>query len=121
MLKSEFARFLLTGATNTAASYSVYLLLQLWLPYGLAFTMAYVFGVFFSYWLNTRWVFRTKASLKSFLAFPSVYIVQYLCNMVLLYVLVDHWGASQQWAPLVVIVATIPVTFLMSRYIIKVR
>lgn len=119
MLKHEFARFLLTGATNTLVSYSVYLLINLWVPYALAYTLAYGFGIFFSYWLNTRWVFQTRASMKSFLVFPSVYAVQYALSMVLLHILIERMGLSEQWAPLLVIVITSPVTFLMARYIIK--
>lgn len=119
MVKHEFSRFLLVGLTNTAFSYSLYLLLDLFLPYKIAWSAAYVAGIMFSYYLNARWVFRSAMDWKSFLAFPMVYLVQYGIGILCLHVLVEQLFIPEKVAPLIVIVLTIPVTFILSRFIVK--
>lgn len=119
LLKKEFGRFLVVGCANTAFAYSLYFLLNTRLHYQLAYALAYVAGIFFSYWLNTRWVFKTAMNWKSFFAFPLVYVFQYLMNAVLLHLLVETLGVSEWLSPFLVIIASIPVTFALSRLVIK--
>ncbi|MCC7516179.1 MAG: GtrA family protein [Pseudomonadales bacterium] len=136
LLQHEFLRFLITGSVNTGASWVVYLALLYWLnaipaataPWSghvmlsadkLAYTAAYIFGVMFTYYLNSRWVFRVPMSWRAFLQYPSVYVVQYGVGLVLMHVLVDRIHFPVQLAPLAVIVLTMPVTFLLSRFVLR--
>ena len=118
-MRGEFFRFLLVGAVNTVSSYLLYLLLLIVLPYLLAYSLAYCAGIVFSYFLNVRFVFRRRASLSGFFAFPLVYVIQYGLGVLVLWLLVDQAGLSPAWAMVGVIVATIPVTFLASRFILN--
>lgn len=118
-LKHEFGRFLFSGCVNTGVAYSVYLLLLNVMPYRLAYTLCYVAGVMVSYLLQTRWVFRKQASLKSFLAYPLVYVAQWLLGVVLLGIFVERLAIPKSLAPLAVIAATVPMTFVLSRFIIR--
>jgi putative flippase GtrA len=116
----EFLRFLLTGSINTTASWLVYLvLLNVGAPYPLAYSFAYVFGIVFTYYLNTRWVFRVPMSWQTFLQFPLVYVVQYSISMVVLHILVKWLHFPVNFAPLAVIALTMPITFLLSRFVLK--
>jgi len=119
LLKHEFGRFLIVGCLNTAFAYSLYFIFNLWLHYQPAYALAYLMGIFFSYWLNTRWVFRTAMNWKSFFSFPLVYVFQYSMNAVLLHVLVEMFDLSEWLSPFLVIVVSIPVTFALSRFVIK--
>lgn len=119
MKGKEWMRFLVTGGANTLASWLVYLGLNLVVPYTVAYTGAYIFGIVLTYYLNTRWVFRVPMSWRTFLQFPSVYLVQYGLGIVLMWAIVHNWPAMEPYAPLVVVVLTLPVTFLMSRLILK--
>lgn len=118
-LNSEFFRFLLVGVSNTLIAYAVYLLLLPFLPYIYAYTLAYCVGVMNSYFMNVLFVFRKKVSLHSFLKFPFVYVVQYFLGVFILWLLVGQLGISPVWAMSVVIVVTVPVTFLSSRFVLK--
>ena len=118
-LKGEFGRFLVVGGINTAFSYVLYFLFNLAFHYQVAYALAYMGSVLFSYWLNSRWVFRTAMNWKTFLSFPLVYIFQYSFGALLLHVLVGLLGMSEWWSPLLVIILSVPVTFLMSRFILK--
>lgn len=116
---SEFLRFLMVGGVQTALSYGLFLLLNLVLPYAIAYSIAFGCGIIISYFLNVRFVFREKVSLASFLKFPLVYVVQYLLGLALLWLLVDRLGILPAWAMLAVIAITVPVTFLTSRFLLK--
>jgi len=118
-IKPEFAKFLLVGLTNTAFSSTVYLLLDIVLPYKIAYSMAYISGLVFSYILNAKWVFQEKINRKSFLTFPLVYVPQYLISLLCLHVLVERFAVSERIAFLFVIILSIPITFLLSRFILK--
>ena len=110
--------FLAAGVINTAFSYGLYLLLQLFLHYQAAFAISFVAGVCFSYWLNSRFVFRTPMSWKGLMAYPLVYLVQYAASVVLLALLVERFGVPQAFAPLLVTIITIPLTFVMTRWLL---
>jgi putative flippase GtrA len=118
-LKEEFGRFLVAGAINAAFSFSLYFLFNLFVHYQLAYVLAFGGGILFSFWLNSRWVFRAAMNWKTFLAFPLVYLFQYGFGAVLLHILVETLGMSEWWSPLLVIALSVPVTFVMSRFVLK--
>jgi len=120
-LTGEVVRFLFAGGVNTLVSYVVYLALLQFMPYIFAYSMCYFFGVVFSYWLQSKWVFQVDVTAKKFFVFPSVYVVQYALGVVLLAVLVEWFKVPDWISPLIVVAATLPVTFLMSRYLLKSR
>ena len=118
-IKRDALRFVVGGGLNTAVSYSMYLLLNLVLPYMYAYGIAYVMGILFSYVLSAKWVFRVGMSWKTFALFPLVYAVQFSLTSGLVWLLVEKAHISETLAPLLAIGAALPVTFLMSRYILK--
>ena len=118
-MRYEFLRFLLVGATNTLFSYLLYLLLLTFLNYLPAYSITYWAGIVLSYFLNVHFVFKKRVSLASFLKFPAVYVIQYALGAVMLWMLVGSVGISPAFAMIGVIVITIPVTFLASRFILK--
>lgn len=118
-IHSEFFRFLMVGVSNTLVAYVVYLLLLPFLPYLYAYTLSYCVGVVNSYFMNVFFVFRKKVSLHSFLKFPFVYVVQYFLGASILWLLVGQLGIGPVWAYAVVIIVTVPITYLASRFVLK--
>lgn len=118
-MRREFARFLLVGATNTLLSYLLYLLLLTFLSYLSAYSIAYCAGIMFSYFLNVHFVFKKQVSLATFLKFPVVYVIQYALGATTLWLLVGKAGLSPACAMIAVIIVTIPVTFLASRFVLN--
>jgi putative flippase GtrA len=118
-LQSEMTRFILVGATNTAVSYVLYLLFLDFMPYLYAYSISYGIGIVVSYILNSRFVFRQPLSMGKFLQFPVVYAIQYGLGATILWLLVGQASISPELAMLAVVAATIPVTFLVSRFILK--
>lgn len=115
----EALRFLLAGAFNTAATYGIYLLALQVASYRVAYTGAYAIGIVLGYAVNTVFVFRAPWSWKRMLAYPLVYVLQYGVGLLCLTLLVERGWVSDEIAPLLVVVITLPLTFLASRYLIK--
>lgn len=118
-IHSEVFRFLLFGLCNTVVGYVVFLLLLLLLPYFYAYTVAFCIGVVSSYFMNILFVFRKKVSLRSFIRFPFVYVAQYFLGVFVLWLLVGQLGVAPERAMIVVIIVTVPVTFLASSFVLK--
>lgn len=119
LIEREFVRFLLVGASNTAFFYAAYALCLRLIEYRLAYTVAFALSVVFSYWLNAQFVFRVKMSLTGLLRFPFVYLVQYVMGIAMMYVLVDRLNVSANVAPILVVCLTIPITFALSRHLLR--
>jgi putative flippase GtrA len=119
--RNEFFKFLFFGGVNTILTYAIYVVLLLFLIYPVAYSLAYILGILISYYLNSRFVFKCEISLTKVLRYPIVYLVQYLLSVLLLCVLIEIFSLNKFIAPALVIMITIPVTFFLSRFIIKGR
>ena len=117
-LGGEVLRFVIGGASTTLVSYAAYLLLLPHFSYLVAYSAAYAIGIGWSYFANTLFVFRRRPSVKRALAFPLVYAIQYLTGTALMVALVGGLQINQNVAPLAVVILTLPITYLLSRWII---
>ncbi len=115
----EFLRFVFVGGVNTMLSYSIYVLLLFVVTYPVAYTVSFVAGMFISYCLQARFVFHEKLRLSRALQYPVVYLVQYAIGLVLMYLMVEVAQISKYLAPFFVVLLTLPVTYRLSRYVIK--
>ncbi|WP_310333772.1 GtrA family protein [Pseudomonas corrugata] len=116
-LRLELARFLLSGGLNTALTYGIYLVILLFLPYKISYTISYIFGIGIAYALNRVFVFKGHQGIKSVALLPLVYLIQYLFSLLIVWVWVEKLGYDQRVAPLIAIMTTIPVTFMLSKLI----
>ena len=114
----ELVQFVFVGVFNTVFSYILYLALLKIANYMIAYSVAIVITVVISFFLNTMFVFKTKITLKKFLNFPLVYIVQFVANLVLLKLVVDIVGMDERIAPLIILIVVMPVTYLLSKSIL---
>ena len=119
LIRGEALRFMIVGAINTVVGYGLYLVLLSTVGYAYAYTAAYIAGIALSYMLNTRFVFRVQRRVRGMLLFPLVYVAQYLVGVVTLQLAINQLGVPQKLALLVSIGVTIPLTFLLSRLILK--
>jgi putative flippase GtrA len=120
-LRNEFGAFLFFGLLNTVLTYGLYLLLLFVANYAVAYSVSYVAGIFLSYVLNARFVFRERLRLSKAVQYPVVYLLQYFLGLGLLYLMVEILRVSKVVAPLAVVLITVPFTFALSRYVIRGR
>jgi putative flippase GtrA len=114
----RWARFVIGGGLNTGTTYIFYLGFSQFLDYQLAFLLAYAVGIIFSYFFNAKVVFQVALSWRALIAYPMVYLVQYLVSAVALGFFVEKLGMSKLTAPITVAVATLPLTYMLSKLVI---
>jgi putative flippase GtrA len=111
----RFARFLVVGAANTAASYAVYLLLLVVVDYRVAYTAAYVAGLALGYWAHATFVFDARLGVRSGLAYLFTYGAMYALSLAVLAAAVDWLGIPKAAAMLAALCVTVPASFLLLR------
>ena len=119
LLTSDKVRFLLAGASTMAFSYLVYWgLLQVLQPKP-AYGLAYVAGIGWSYVVTTAWVFRRAPTWRGLASFPLVYLVQAAVSFGVFVLLIDIGGLHPLLAPLVTVIAALPLTYVLGRAVVN--
>lgn len=113
----QMVTFAAVGVVNTGVYYGLYLLLLNRLPYLAAHTVAFTLSMVGSFFLNARFTYRTRPTLRKFLLFPLTNVTNFLFTTAGMYLIVDVLHAGHRFAPLVTSAAAIPVTFVVSRVI----
>lgn len=114
----EMIRFSIVGVLVTAIHYGVYWLLQLVVNVNIAWTAGYIAGFIVNYYLSAFYIFRKKTSVKNGAGFGMAHVVNYLLQMVLLNFFI--WiGLSAEMAPVGIYAVSIPVNFLLVRFVFK--
>lgn len=118
-ISGEFARFVIVRGICTVVSYGLYLLLLLLTRYEVAYVVSYAGGVVLAYFVSSRYVFRVPMSARSAARFPLVYVAQFLATFVLLRAAVSWGHISPSIAYILAVGITIPLTFALSRRIMR--
>lgn len=114
----EMIRFSVVGVFITVIHYVVYWLLQLVINVNIAWTAGYVAGFIVNYYLSARYIFREKASVQNGAGFGGAHLINYFLQMGLLNLFL--WlGWSAEMAPVGVYAVSIPVNFLLVRFVFK--
>lgn len=114
----HLTRFAVVGVINTGVYYAFYLLVHTVAPYLVAHLVALALSMVVSFFLNCYWTFRTPPTWRKFLVFPLTNATNYVLMTVGIVVLVEWLHVGQWIAPLIAAVAAIPVTFLLSRWVL---
>jgi putative flippase GtrA len=115
----RWGSFLAGGFFNTLLTYAIYLLLNMYVSYQKSYVIAYITGIIFSYLFNAQVVFNVKKSWKGLMAYPLVYVFQYILAALMLSIMVEKLGIPKEIAPLLIVALLLPVTYLLSKTILK--
>ena len=115
-LDGQVWRFLLAGAANTLLTYVLYLLLLGQVGHRLAYSFAYVAGIGLAYVLGRGFVFRRHDGWRSVLLTPLIYLLQFCVGLAIVEVSITLLGMRAELAPLLAIAATLPLTYVLSRW-----
>jgi len=118
-LDMAFPRYLAAGVLNTVLTYLLYLGLLLLMPYIWAYSLTYIAGIASGYTLNAKWVFKKAPNIRSAMAYPLSYAVNYILGISLLWVLVEIVDIPSEVAPLVVIVISVPLMYILTKFIFQ--
>ena len=117
----QFVKFGIVGLSNTLISYVVYVAgVRFGMHYLLASILGFVMSVLNSFYWNNKYVFGQgkeernllKTLLKTFMAYAFTGLV--LAN-ILLYIWVDILGISEYLGPLINLVVTVPLNFVINK------
>jgi putative flippase GtrA len=116
-ISGQIITFALVGVVNTATYYGLYLLFLMYLPYLAAHIIAFLLSMIGSFFLNARFTYRTRPTWRKFLLFPLTNATNFVITTVGVYVIVDMLHVGSKFAPLLASAAAIPVTFVVSRWV----
>ncbi|SCR81732.1 Putative sugar translocase in surface polysaccharides biosynthesis [Staphylococcus aureus] len=118
---AEILKFIIVGGINTLNYYVVYLLLLklFHIEYMISHITGFIVAFVISYYLNCYFVYRVKPTWRKFISFPITQLVNASLQTVLLYVLVSWLNLPAEIAPFAGLVITIPITFVLSKWILK--
>ena len=110
-------RYLIAGGVNTIVTYIVYLLLLTPVGYRIAYFLAFILGIGLSFLLLRRWVFSRPGK-----PFALLYVgLSHVAQLVLGWLVIEFWVVwmqqSQRLAPLVAVGVSVPLMFLIQRWI----
>ena len=124
----QFIKFGIVGVTNTGVGYGInVLVLKILQPYHLSWDyvaaniVSFLLSVLWSFYWNNKFVFteeegqkrnKLKALLKTYVSYGFTGII--LTN-VLSYLWIDVLGISKYLAPLINLIITIPLNFIMNK------
>ena len=118
----QFLKFGLVGVSNTIISYFTYLILVLLgMHYMPANGIAFAVSVLNSFYWNNKYVFaEEKEKRKWYLVLAKTFIAYgftgLFLNSVLLYLEVDLWQINELLAPLINLIITIPLNFIINKF-----
>ncbi|OJZ29046.1 polysaccharide biosynthesis protein [Staphylococcus aureus] len=118
---AEILKFIIVGGINTLNYYVVYLLLLklLHIEYMISHITGFIVAFVISYYLNCYFVYRVKPTWRKFISFPITQIVNISLQTVLLYVFVSWLNLPAEIAPFAGLIITIPITLILSKWILK--
>ncbi|ATY57881.1 TPA: flippase GtxA [Staphylococcus argenteus] len=118
---AEILKFIIVGGINTLNYYIVYLLLLklLHIEYMISHITGFIIAFVISYYLNCYFVYRVKPTWRKFISFPITQLVNVSLQTVLLYVFVSWLNLPAEIAPFAGLIITIPITFVLSKWILK--
>lgn len=114
-------RFLVAGAAQNIASYAAYLLLLQVSDYRVAYVASYALGIVLSFVLNSLYVFHVPLRWARLVPYPLVYLAQFAAGLALTWATVELLGWPEAIAPAIVLLATLPLTYFGTRFILGAR
>ena len=117
----EVIKFVIVGGMNTLNYYIVYLCLLklLEVNYLVSHISGFIISFIISYYLNCYFVYKVTPTWRKFLKFPLTQVVNMGMQTLLLYIFVQCFGISSVIAPFAGLIITIPITFVLSKYILR--
>lgn len=114
----EIFRFGIVGVLAVAIHYAIYWLLQYFIDVNIAFTVGYIISFFANYYLSAHFTFREDTNKKNGAGFAGAHIFNYFLQLGLFNLFL--WlGVHRILAPFCVFCISVPVNFLVVRFVFK--
>ena len=115
----QFIKFGIVGVSNTLISLLIYyVLIYFKINYIVANTIGFIVSVLNAYYWNNRYVFKKnnegnlRPMIKTFVSYGTTFVL----STMLLVVMVDYLNISNIIAPILNLIITIPLNFLLNKF-----
>lgn len=115
---SEILRFGAVGVLATAIHYGIYWLLKKWIDVNAAFVVGYLLSFVCNYFLSAGFTFKVKTSIGTGVGFACSHLINLSLQTILLNVFL-YLGLNENIAPIPVYAISVPVNFILVRYVFK--
>ncbi len=115
----NFIIFVFIGGINTVVYNLLYILGLYVIPYMLSNIVAYIISMTISFFLNCKYNFKVKPTLKRYIMFPLTGLATFICQTGGLFVLVDLIHLDKRICGFIASLLAIPITFVLMKYILK--
>ena len=114
----KFIKFAIVGFGNLFISLVTYYLLVFFsINYQIANIVGFITGSLNGYIWNRVWVFKnSKKNLSSIVKFYLSYLSTWLLSAILLYIWIEVFNISDKIAPIINVVITTPINYLLNKY-----
>lgn len=121
LIRSEFIKFVIVGGINTIHYYLVYMFILhlVGFHYFTAHIIGFVSSLVGSFFLNTLYTYKVKATWAAFLRFPLTQLFNTTATAVILFLLVEQLHINSSFAPMVAVLFTLPATFILTGRVLK--
>lgn len=109
-------RFGLVGGFATVLHYGLYWILKQVVDYNIAYTIGYFTAFIANYLLTSFFTFKKKTTVRNGIGFGGAHLCNYLIQLVLLNGFI-YLGVSSTMAPIPTYAISIPINFLMVRFV----
>lgn len=114
-------RVLVVGGINTAITYGVYCVLVYWWHPQLAWLTVVLLGLALGFYGHTRIVFNGRLGKRKAVAYTLLQFVLYGVSSSIIHVAMLFGGLGPRVSAALAIVINVPITFVLSRYILSDR
>ena len=113
-------RFLIAGIINTFVGFGLGIFLLVVLPfhYALTILISTFLGVCFNYFMSVKYVFRAESSNYKIILYFSIYLLMYLVNMLIMYILINEFNMNDIISFIIGAPFIIGLTYLLQRKLI---
>ncbi|MGG1553521.1 GtrA family protein [Paenibacillus ferrarius] len=115
----QFMKFGIVGISNTLINFIVYYpIIYIGLNYLLAHTLGFIISVLNAYYWNNKYVFQKNGNSiwKSLIKVFASYGLTFIVSTGTLFIMVHFLGVSNIIAPIINLVITVPVNFLLNKF-----
>lgn len=112
----QILRFGIVGVIATLLHYAIYWSLKLYINYNVAYSIGYFLSFIANFFLTSYFTFRKKATVHKGFGFGGAHLFNCIIQLLLLNVFV-FLGINKDLAPIPTYAISIPINFLMVRYI----
>jgi putative flippase GtrA len=119
IFKNKFIKYCFTGVFNTVHHYIWFLLLSPVLGYAFSNLVSFIVANIASFFINSYFTFRVPPSLRSFIKYPSVIIVQAVIAYLVPTFCLAIFPNSKWFVPFLTTLINLPIGYMLTKKVIQ--